>query len=302
MISRWTGAFALCLVGLATSDARGAGERPSPYDILKDRATRGRIGWTDFIVGLRKEGYGRPLLTRALRGQPDQYTFLGKDAKGKFVLIREYNARKPLEQGFYLDDKEQPVPVAAKERWRHEHALGIATPNGSQPHWLHDVDVKKPQHLGRMMRETLRVLPAEHGNNVPTRAYVNMPGVIVVPQLHVHGLWRTGRAKPIADWDRFVQDNGYQRVAQQKGFGIYRAPDKTRDSARWPVLAVAEKKLGTTSKLGAKTDALLGAMTLELAKAALKLGDADVNEWGKLEIDSTDGQIVVRLDRRPVEN
>jgi hypothetical protein len=192
--------------------------------------------------------------------------------------------------------------VAPKDRWQHEHALGIATPNGAQPYWLHDVDAKKPQHLGRMMRQTLTVLPAEHGKQVPTRAYVNMPGVIVVPQLHVHGLWRTERARPIADWDRFVGDNGYQRVARQKGFAIYRASDKARDSTRWPVLAVADKKLGSTSKLAARTDALLGAMTLELAKAALKLNDADVSRWGKLEIDSTDGQIVVRLDRRPVEN
>jgi hypothetical protein len=103
MISRWTGLFALCLVTLAAVNARGAGDKPSPYDILKDRAIRGRIGWTDFIVGLRQAGYGQPLLTRALRGQPDQYTFLGRDPKGKFALIREYNARRPLEQGFFLD-------------------------------------------------------------------------------------------------------------------------------------------------------------------------------------------------------
>ena len=214
-----------------------------------------------------------------------------EDLRSKFVVIRNRGSRARVE----------------KKGFGFEHLLAIPTPrpgwlfpSARQPIHLHDVKRSKTHHLGRMIRGLLRSIEEIHpsgagqGQHPHWVASINMPDLLSMPVLHVHGVFNPKVAAAggeVTDWPAHLARLGYTVARQTPDCRIYVAPSA---KGRWQGLdAVAVPSRQPAP--GAVADAMLGRMVQDLGAVILSRGETG----GRVVVARDDAQFVVRAFARP---
>ena len=169
--------------------------------------------------------------------------------------------------------------------WQKDHLLAIPSTKGEQPVWLHQV--KSPQRLGRMARRLGNKLQGIHrakGGFAEIALWVNLPGRISMPVLHLHAAGRQ-KAKRFPALNR-----ANYRTGAAKSKGAYQAYEARRKNSSVPFLFVAK----AVPKTDAARDKLVGLMMMDAGITATAAGVYD----GRVEVSIATKSIVVRVVRR----
>ena len=275
-------ALSLCLAANLPAEARRAPARPRSRvpAWLRNSVLSGKIGWNSYLNHLARV---RPSVFRDknLKRSRNRFRILAENKDQQYAILRDKKA---------LDRMERLGQIKA------EHLLGIPT-GKDQPIWLNRISFDDARRVGSITREALEGPRKIHRSKEQTLAYYHLPGCISQPILHAHGIWRPKKKPSVKSWTKLLR-RSYRRIGGGAGYALYEARSGARGvAAEWPIVAVASTRAGKPSKMGPKTDRLLGRMILDVGRSTLGQ-TLDVLTHGRIEIDRADSRIAVRLVRR----